>query len=270
MDNRMRDLDQLQEEDPDARKRTLGTALGLAGLVLALLGVGFWSVNHAATSRSKREPDQLHALDVDVVHKVVQPARMPSTTEAEPATTTHTALDTPPEADEERPEVTAALAAADREEAQLAAAETARRAARAARVAAATRDGEAQPVGIPASLSASTAGHELAKTAPQDQLVAAALPKSNTPPSAVGNEGTQGEFALQVISFETPAAADGFARELRGKGHSAYVLPAHVDGRGRYYRVRIGPFKTRTAAEAYRRNFDAREHMNTILVRREE
>jgi DedD protein len=268
MDNRMRDLDQLQEEDPDARKRTLGTSIGVAGLVLALAGAGFWSLNHGAANRGKSEPDQQRALEA--VHKVVQPARMPSSAEAEPATATHTALDAPPEEDDERPEVAAALAAAEREEAQLAAAEAARRAARAARAAAA-HEGEAPAaVGIPAGLSASTAGHELAKTAPQDQLVAAALPKASGQPSAVGSEGAQGEFALQVISFETAPAADGFARELRGKGHSAYVLPAHVDGRGRYYRVRVGPFKTRAAAEAYRRSFDAREHMNTILVRREE
>lgn len=267
MDDRMRDLDRLQEQDPDGRRRTLSTMIALGTLALLLAGVGVWISNRSAASRANHEADELRALEV--VHKVVQPARAPSleNTPDEAATTTHTALDTPQPEPDDRPEVEAALAAAEREEQQLAAAAEA---ARAQRRAAARAAEERAQQGIPASLSASSAGHELAKTANEDQLVAAALPKPSGPRGSEGNEGAQGEFALQVISFETRDAADGFARALRAKGHNSYVLPAHVDGRGRYFRVRIGPFKTRGAAEAYRRSFDEREHMNTILVKRQE
>jgi cell division protein FtsN len=46
------------------------------------------------------------------------------------------------------------------------------------------------------------------------------------------------------------------------------VARAEVDGRGTVWRVRVGPFETAREAQAYRREFERTEHMNTLLVRR--
>ena len=48
------------------------------------------------------------------------------------------------------------------------------------------------------------------------------------------------------------------------------MTAADIPDRGRYYRVRIGPFKTRLLAEEYRRKFEDEEHMNTFVVRLKE
>lgn len=167
--------------------------------------------------------------------------------------------------EEERPEVLAALAAARREEEALAAAqaneddEDGEGAVKAARL---------PPAQIPAGLTASS-GDKLERAARHDKLVAAALPKAHSAHMRASTGG-DGEFILQVMSYEAKDEAEAFASALRDRGHEAFVAAAHVDGRGRTYRVRIGPFKNKQAADAYRREFEERERMNTIVVRRDE
>ena len=54
---------------------------------------------------------------------------------------------------------------------------------------------------------------------------------------------------------------------MRGRGHSAFVVAADVPGRGRYHRVRIGPFDSRAEALRYQRDFERDERMHTLVVR---
>ncbi|MGH7281502.1 MAG: SPOR domain-containing protein, partial [Polyangiaceae bacterium] len=71
---------------------------------------------------------------------------------------------------------------------------------------------------------------------------------------------------LQVSSFRTRDEADGFADQLRTRGHKAYVLEAQVPGRGLWYRVRVGPFATQHAAASYRSSFESREHVVPFII----
>ena len=43
---------------------------------------------------------------------------------------------------------------------------------------------------------------------------------------------------------------------------------ADIPGRGRFWRVRIGPFDSKWEAQAYREKFEEQERMNTFVVRR--
>ena len=91
------------------------------------------------------------------------------------------------------------------------------------------------------------------------QLQVAAAP-------AVG-AGHDGGYQLQVSSFRTQAEANQFSDQLRARGHKAYVVEAHVVGRGTWYRVRVGPFTTQHAANAaYRASFEAKEHVVPFVV----
>jgi len=78
--------------------------------------------------------------------------------------------------------------------------------------------------------------------------------------------GAPGGYQLQVSSFKTQEEADKFASALRRRGHRAYIEPAHVKGRGLWYRVRIGPFKYRHSAVIYRQEFEAKERLVTFIV----
>ena len=78
--------------------------------------------------------------------------------------------------------------------------------------------------------------------------------------------GHEGGYQLQVSSFRAQGDAQGFADQLRARGHKAYVAEAHVVGRGTWFRVRIGPFTTQRAASQYRTSFEAREHVVPFIV----
>jgi cell division septation protein DedD len=92
---------------------------------------------------------------------------------------------------------------------------------------------------------------------------AAQIAVAAEPTAPVGHEGG---YQLQVSSFRTQAEADQFAAQLRARSHKAYVVEAHVPGRGTWFRVRIGPFPSQQAAASYRSGFEGREHVVPFLV----
>jgi cell division septation protein DedD len=105
-------------------------------------------------------------------------------------------------------------------------------------------------------------------TRPRDALTRAASDSGQlqvAAPPAVG-AGHDGGYQLQVSSFRSQAEASQFSDQLRARGHKAYVVEAHVVGRGTWYRVRVGPFATQHAATAYRAGFEAKEHVVPFVV----
>lgn len=101
---------------------------------------------------------------------------------------------------------------------------------------------------------------------PRDNLTRAATEAAQSAPAQAAPAGREGGYQLQVSSFRTQGEADGFATQLRARGHKAYVVEAHVPGRGTWFRVRIGPFSTQRAAAVYRAGFEGREHVVPFIV----
>ena len=105
-------------------------------------------------------------------------------------------------------------------------------------------------------------------TRPRDALTLAATDSAQVnvagaPAAAAGHDGG---YQLQVSSFRSQAEANQFSDQLRARGHKSYVLEAHVNGRGTWYRVRVGPFKTQHEAAGYRTSFESREHVVPFIV----
>jgi len=100
---------------------------------------------------------------------------------------------------------------------------------------------------------------------PRDALTQLAKEASSvtTPPV---DEGRAGGYQLQTSSFRSEEEAGLFATALRRRGHRAYVESAQVAGRGSWFRVRIGPFRSKAEATSYRADFEKREHLVPFLV----
>jgi DedD protein len=293
MENRVRDLEQLQEQDSDRRKRG---SLAMAALAILSLAFAIGLVVGKAALPSTPERDPLDQLDrvAEAARREAAAAAPPSAAkpgaEAEkmPAAKPESAQRTVEATQltfersltevEERPEVLAALEAAGREEERIAI-HTAAPHARAPEdrgdydIGGLDADEELAPLGnskpnaVPAGVAAYGASQKLEKSRSHDKLIAAALPGGSSGRAAA--RGSDGEFTLQVISYESQSTAESFASALRARGHEAFVQAGDVEGRGRYYRVRVGPFKTKEQAEEYRRAFELRERMNTIVVKRQ-
>ena len=55
-------------------------------------------------------------------------------------------------------------------------------------------------------------------------------------------------FTLQLSSFQDKQEAQSFLSSVRAAGYQAYVTEAEVDGKGVFYRVRLGSYRSLDAA----------------------
>jgi cell division septation protein DedD len=78
----------------------------------------------------------------------------------------------------------------------------------------------------------------------RDVAPAATPPAIREAPPAAGSEKT---WAVQVASLDDQVAANRLSKQLREQGHDAFVMPFKKGG-VTWYRVRIGPVKSRSAA----------------------
>ncbi len=104
-------------------------------------------------------------------------------------------------------------------------------------------------------------------TEPKDGLTTLAADVAKVPDHGeVAPPGMDGGFQLQVASFKEPADADKLVENLRRRGHRAYSLAAEVPNRGKWYRVRIGPFKSKFEAAKYKAEFERTERASPFVV----
>ncbi len=281
MDSAMRDLERIQERDPDdgGLSRRAG-AFALAALA-TLAVVYAMSLQLAPPEATHAEADPLAALDRAAA--LSREAEAAAASMETPTEVDRTALtfperlgDTDPV--EERPEVAALFAQASAELRRLdatappAEAEgpaTAPPFVVPARTAAPaplpTTAAAVLPTTLPASVASTAEGRALVADSADDALLAAALPDAT--PAAPGEVGHEGRYSIQVASFRTVEEAELLASGLRAKGHDTYVMEADIPGRGLFHRVRIGPFAQRGEARSYRQRLEAAEHLGAIVVR---
>ncbi len=278
MDTGMRDLEQLEERPREGGAKA--TIVVLAAIVAVSLVFAMGVVIGDSPTEAQDAGDPLAALDDNAALVTAAASAAP----APMAEVDRQALSFPATLVDERPEVAAALAAAAAEhdhldplprralgfDVQLPAAHTTApiEPPSAFAMPMAVEDPAATVARVlPAAVSASPEGAEIAAAAEHDPMVAAALPLP-TDESPAADSGEDGEFTLQVISYRSSREADVFAEALKKRGHTAFVTEADIDGRGTFHRVRVGPFPSQRAANEYRRTFEREERMNTFVVRR--
>jgi cell division protein FtsN len=90
---------------------------------------------------------------------------------------------------------------------------------------------------------------------PVPAATAAVVPKAAPPPPALRKGASEkGAWVVQVGSTQERSEADRIAARFAGRG--ARVTAADVPGKGRWYRVRLGSFDTREAADRYLKDLE--------------
>ncbi len=248
----VRNLEQIQEEDPKRRSSRLA--------VILLSSVGGAAIVMAAVMSAKRSGPPATSSD-DPLTALVAQAKSSANVPAEKLDGTNVTF---PELLSDQGKATTALAAVKDERGNL------------------LRQSEelALPPGAPTFPPPATdrlpvvplpAGSLLAQTTvtsqPKDQLTQLAASASK-----VGDDvnaappGAEGGYQIQVASFRIATEADTFAADLRKRGHRAYRQAAYVADRGLWHRVRIGPFKTKFEAIKYREKFEKTERVSPFVV----
>lgn len=89
-----------------------------------------------------------------------------------------------------------------------------------------------------------------------------AIARSQRPVEAAAN----GSFTLQLSASQDRAEADRFMAKLKGQGYAPYLVEAQVQGRGTWYRVRMGSFPTKEAAGRYLQDFRRETQMEAFVA----
>jgi cell division septation protein DedD len=74
------------------------------------------------------------------------------------------------------------------------------------------------------------------------------------------------EFTLQISALPDRNQAVALAAQMEKKGYRAHISTAQVPDKGTMYRVRIGHFKTKDEANAFRDEFQKKENRNGFVT----
>lgn len=86
------------------------------------------------------------------------------------------------------------------------------------------------------------------------------------PPEAPAAQAPGGGFSLQLSAYQDRAEADRFAAGLRDKGYAPFVVEATVGGKGTWFRVRMGKFTSREAAQRYLTDFKRETSLDAFVT----
>lgn len=262
MEDRLRDLEQIQERDVDESARRVGlVVLASVAVVTVIFSLGV-VVGRAAKPYHDAEEDPLARIEslnqvtTERKSNAPEPLRVRAEELSFPSVLTQK---------QDPPEVTAAVAAAAAEEASLNAKLAELSSGRTAHVAPTLGPSTVATV-VPSSLAVAPSAKS-PRIESIKPVTGASFQKSVT--RGIAPVGLEGDYNIQVVSYERREPANAFAKGLRTRGHRAYVLGVDVPERGTYWRVRIGPFDSKWEADQYRTKFEQEERMNVIVVKKQ-
>lgn len=77
----------------------------------------------------------------------------------------------------------------------------------------------------------------------------------------------KGAYTVQIASFPSQVMAQKMEKNLKEKTYPAYVQKTDIPGKGTWYRVRVGSFKTKEEAKSYGESIREKESsVNSIFI----
>ena len=73
-------------------------------------------------------------------------------------------------------------------------------------------------------------------------------------------------YTVQVASYPEKQLADDEAKKMRSRGYAAFVVSSDVPGKGTWYRVRLGSFTNKAAAEKLAKDIHAKVGISSIIT----
>jgi len=75
-----------------------------------------------------------------------------------------------------------------------------------------------------------------------------------------------GPLAVQVASTKDAVSAEALVKKLKQLGYAGFSIKAEIPNKGTWYRVRVGPYRTRSEAEQIHQEL-AKEKFKGIIVK---
>src|SRR5262249_39831492 len=74
-------------------------------------------------------------------------------------------------------------------------------------------------------------------------------------------------YTLQLSSFQDKAEAEAFLNATKGAGYQAYLIEADVSGKGTFYRVRLGSYRSQDAANDAKAEYEKSAKKTAQIMR---
>jgi cell division protein FtsN len=74
-------------------------------------------------------------------------------------------------------------------------------------------------------------------------------------------------FTLQLSSFQDRGEAEAFLDTIKAKGYSAQITQAEVEGKGTFYRVRMGNYRSLEAASTAKADFEKASSKSASIMK---
>jgi DedD protein len=84
--------------------------------------------------------------------------------------------------------------------------------------------------------------------------------------SAKASTGVKLRYTLQTASYQEKEMAEDEVRRLKQRGYAAFISSSQLPGKGIWYRVRLGSFSNRSAAEKLQKTVHAKEGISPIIT----
>jgi cell division protein FtsN len=78
--------------------------------------------------------------------------------------------------------------------------------------------------------------------------------------------GLKLRYTLQVASYQDKQAAEDDVKKLKREGYAAFIVSSLLPEKGTWYRVRLGSFTTKAAAEKLQKELHAKAGISPIVV----
>lgn len=72
-------------------------------------------------------------------------------------------------------------------------------------------------------------------------------------------------YTLQIASYQEKESAEEDVRKMKKLGYAAFIVPSEIEGKGKWYRVRLGSFSNKASAEKLQRELKTKEGINPFI-----
>ncbi|OGQ46180.1 MAG: hypothetical protein A3H42_01500 [Deltaproteobacteria bacterium RIFCSPLOWO2_02_FULL_46_8] len=96
-----------------------------------------------------------------------------------------------------------------------------------------------------------------------------AAPQETARPTSVIQTAPHARYTIQVGSYPNVDEAHAITDQWKAKGYPAYLVSADIPNKGRWYRVRLGGFNSKEAAEDFNEKLTAKEQIEAFVVTNE-
>jgi cell division septation protein DedD len=115
-------------------------------------------------------------------------------------------------------------------------------------------------------VKASESTRDKEPTAPEKSPASAEKPSSPQRNRETASSSTRLRYTVQIAAYQEKGMADDEVKNLKKRGYAAFIASSELPGKGTWYRVRLGSFSSKTAAEKLQKTLHSKEGISPIVT----